>query len=181
MRFNLENTLAILIDFQERLFPHIDKHTKLLKNTTIALKGLQLFEVPIIITEQYVKGLGPTVAALEEIGLSAYPRFEKTTFSLAKDKNTIEYLHKQPQKNILLLGIEAHVCVLQSALDIQQMGYNVGVVWDCVGSRKEEDKKISKHRFLSHGIEILSYESILFELCEDSKNQSFKNLSNLLK
>jgi nicotinamidase-related amidase len=181
MKFNAQNTLAILIDFQERLFPHIDKHTKLLKNTSIAIKGLQLFQVPIIITEQYVKGLGPTVSNLEEIGLSSYPRFEKTTFSCVKDLNIVEYLYKQPQKNILLLGIEAHVCVLQSALDIKQLGYNVGVVWDCVGSRKNEDKKISKYRFLSNGIELLSYESILFEICEDSKNEQFKALSNLLK
>ncbi|MCS6903964.1 MAG: isochorismatase family protein [Bacteroidia bacterium] len=180
MKLEKQNCLALLIDVQERLFPHIYKHTKLLKNITIALQGLQLFEIPIIVTEQYPRGLGSTISSLESL-INGYPKFEKTTFSCARDKTFLEYLQQQPQKTLLLMGIEAHVCVLQTALDCKLMGYEVFVIWDCVSSRKKSDKNISRLRLLNNGIQITSYESLLFELCEDSALAPFKALSNLVK
>lgn len=180
MRILTEFTIGLVIDIQERLLPHIFEHEKVLLNIEILLEGLRTLDVPIIVTEQYRKGLGPTVKEVEEKILKFEPR-EKMTFSCCDDLAFMNELKAAERKNIVICGIESHVCVLQTTLDLLNQGFQPVVVEDCVSSRKQNDKKIAIERMRQEGAIITTYESILFELTRVSGNDTFKAISKLLK
>lgn len=181
MRIKAEDTMALVIDFQERLIPVIYNNEKLLKNTEILLEGFNILEIPTIITQQYTKGLGMTVEEIKNIYHSDFEYLEKLTFSSYNDKNIKEIIDQQNKKNIIICGIEAHICVLQTVIDCKEAGYQVIVVEDCISSRKENDKAIALQRFQHEGVIITTYESILFELTRIAGNNKFKAISKLIK
>lgn len=180
MRILKENTVGLVIDIQERLFPAMSGKEALLKNCRTLISGLQVLDVPTIVTQQYTKGLGETLPEIKSV-ISGFRYFEKRDFSCYDEVLVREELKKINTRTIIICGIEAHVCVLQTAVDLKVAGLNPVVVMDCVSSRTEPSIKLAIERFRYEGITMASAESVLFELTRSAANPSFKAISNLVK
>ncbi len=180
MRIKSNNVAALVIDFQERIFPAIHEHEKLLRNVPILLEGLKVLDIPIFVTEQYVKGLGPTVPEIA-CCLEGIERIEKSSFSCCDEPRFSLALANSGKDFVIVCGIESHVCVLQTVIDLKQHGYNPIVVEDCISSRKESDKRTALDRMRHEGVILTSYEAILFELLRFSGGETFKAISRLVK
>ncbi|MBD77835.1 MAG: hydrolase [Crocinitomicaceae bacterium] len=180
MRILKENCSFVVVDIQDRLFPHIHQNEILTQKCSTLIKGMKILEIPTIVTVQYKKGLGDTVPAIQE-ALGDHKALEKMTFSccgLGEFNMRIEEHYKE---NIILSGIESHVCVLQTALDLVESGHRPVVVVDAVSSRNPLDKEIALKRMAQEGIRLTTVEAILFELCKTSDSKSFKAISQLVK
>lgn len=180
MRIRRENTIAVAIDIQERLFPVMHEKERLLQNCGILLKGLKELEVPLVVSQQYTKGLGPTLAEIQEI-ISDFTYLDKTEFSCCDAPEIMDQIGRYGAKNILLFGIESHVCVLQTAVDLKEKDYNPVVVMDCVSSRNPANMELARERFRHEQILMASYESILFELTRKAGSEEFKAISRLVR
>ncbi|AXH15921.1 YcaC-related amidohydrolase [Malaciobacter mytili LMG 24559] len=180
MRIHANDALFCLVDVQERLFPHIRNNEELEKNLLILVKGLQLHEIPFVINEQYKKGIGETIPSLKEL-VDEYPHFEKTTFSCCKNEPTLDAIKDLKRKFVIVAGIETHVCVLQTCIDLLEAGLQPVLVTDCVSSRKENDTKVAIDRLVQAGVIPTTYESLLFELTVNAKHPVFKEISQLVK
>lgn len=181
MRILKENTLAVMVDIQEKLLPAMADKEELISNTAKLLKGLKVLRIPLLISRQYSKGLGDTVSELKELAEAETPDFDKITFSCYDDINIKNYIDKQEVKNILLFGIEAHICLQQTAVDCVAAGYQVIVVTDCISSRRENDKNTAIRRYEKEGVVLATYESILFELTRQAGTETFKEISRIIK
>ncbi|OCL87657.1 Isochorismatase family protein [Aliarcobacter thereius] len=180
MRIRLEDSLFCLVDVQEKLFPHIGNKEELERTLPILVKGMKVLGVPIIVNEQYKRGIGETILLLKEL-VSEYSSYEKTTFSACQTPDILNAIKTSGKKNIIVAGIETHVCVLQTCIDMIENGFNVILVTNCSGSRKKLDHKMAIKRLIQAGVIPTTYESILFELTLDSKNPNFKAISALIK
>jgi len=180
MRLLKEKSVAIIVDMQERLFPHIDNNQQLSKNIQTLIQGLQQLEVPLKVTEQYRKGLGDTIPEIKTLLGDAWST-EKTAFSCCDEPAFITEIENESKQIIILAGIEAHICVMQTAIDLKAKGFYPVVVEDCVSSRNKENKRIAINRLIQEGITITSYESLLFELCRYAGSDAFKAISKLVK
>lgn len=180
MRILVENTAGLIIDIQERLYPFIYDNEQLTRNTEILIKGLKALEVPLIVTQQYTKGLGETIVPIAE-ALGEFEYLEKTAFSCCDDGGFSAELEGLDRKYIIVTGIEAHVCVLQTTIDLLEKDYVPVVVEDCISSRRPNDKKTAVERMRREGAVITTYESILFELLRYSGTDTFKAISKLVK
>lgn len=180
-RILAQDTQALLIDVQERLFPHIADNDTLLKKLEILLKGLQILHIPIMKNQQYSKALGETLPELNAILQPENQIFEKRTFSCCDTTHSMQYIQQQHRRCVLLFGIETHVCVLQTAMDLLTHDFQPILVVDAVSSRSLADKEIAIQRMQQAGVILTSVESILFELCRDSLHPDFKAISNLVK
>jgi hypothetical protein len=176
-----ENLTFCLIDVQEKLMPAIHHHQALLKNLITLCTGLSTLKVQIVITEQYPKGLGPTIHALKEC-ISNYQLVEKITFSAYSTpefRNAIG--NNNHQKLLLYAGIEAHVCVLQSVVDSKNDGWRVGIVADAIQSRTPFNCSMAIERMKQANVEIYSTEMILFALLRSADHPQFKAIHKLIK
>ena len=180
MRMLTDNVIAIGIDYQERLIPAINENMTVIRNSCILFAGLELLRVPVIISRQYPKGLGDTIAEIREVTGNATV-LDKTSFSCYGDADIRQALEGSGRKTAILGGVEAHVCVLQTAVDLRAAGYQVVYVVDCVGSRKAEDKEYGLKRAGQEGALLATYEQILFELLGGSTAPAFKDISRLVK
>jgi len=180
MRISKNESVAVIVDIQERLFPHIYKHKELEINVNILIQGLQLLQVPILVTQQYTKGLGKTIPAISAI-LKSNHFIEKITFSCCDESNFMTEINRLNKKFVIVAGIETHVCVLQTVLDLIDNGFIPVIVEDCVSSRKENDKKMAIERMRQVGGLITTYESLLLELCRVAGSEVFKDISGLIK
>ncbi|MCG3651259.1 hydrolase [Aliarcobacter butzleri] len=180
MRIRVEDALFCLVDVQERLFPHIGNKEILEKNLLTLVKGLKVLNVPFIVNEQYKKGIGETIPSLKEL-VETYSSYEKTTFSCCQNNETMKAIRNANKKVVIVAGIETHVCVLQTCIDLLENGFKVVLVTDCCSSRKENDTKFAIKRLIQAGVIPTTYESILFELTLDAKNPCFKEISSLVK
>lgn len=181
MRILAEDTMALVIDFQEKLMPVIHNNEELLHNTEILIKGLKTLGIPMIVTQQYTKGIGMTVPQITEIFGKDFCYEDKVAFSCMDDENIAKKVTELGKKNVILCGVEAHICVLQTAIDLIEKGYNVILVEDCIGSRKINDKNIGVQRAIKEGVNLTTYESLLFELTRIAKGDVFKTISKLIK
>jgi len=181
MRILAEDTLALIIDFQEKLVPVIHNNEELLHNTEILIKGLKTLGIPMVVTQQYTKGIGMTVPVISEAVGVGFTYYDKVTFSCVENEEILSKIEESGRKNIIICGIEAHICVLQTVIDLIEKGYHVIVVQDCVGSRKKNDCKIGMKRAMIEGAVPTTYESILFELTRVAKTDVFKEISRLIK
>lgn len=180
MKIKAQECVFVQVDVQERLFPFISNKEELENNLLILVKGLQLHEIPMIINEQYKKGIGETIPSLKEL-TDSYPHFEKTTFSCCGNEDGLSAIKATGKKYVILAGIETHVCVLQTALDLLEEGLQPVLVTDCVNSRKESDKEMAIQRLIQAGVIPTTYESLLFELTVNAKHPKFKEISKLVK
>jgi len=181
MRVHQNTSAGLIIDIQERLFPHINQNELLEQNTIKLIEGLKILNIPILITEQYTKGLGTTISNIKNSLGNEYNPVEKSEFSCYDCKPFVEVLEIIGKKNIIIAGIESHVCVLQTSLDLMQNGFIPIIIEDCISSRNPNDKKWAIDRIQRTGGVISTYESILFELCRVSGTSQFKQISKLVK
>jgi nicotinamidase-related amidase len=179
-KINKGESILVLIDYQERLMPAMKDCDKIQKAAEKLIKGCKALEVPILVTQQYTKGLGPTISPLNE-ALGDYKPIEKISFSAMGEHTFCEKLKKSGKKTVILAGIEAHVCVMQTAIDLVEAGYSVFIVSDCISSRSEEDKIYAEKRMASAGVIYSTCESVLFELLKSAKHKNFKEISSLVK
>ncbi|GAB1475782.1 hydrolase [Bacillota bacterium] len=180
LKINREEAVLVLVDFQERLMPAMKGHGDLEEAVVKLVKGCRILEVPILVTQQYTKGLGPTIPRIHE-ALGDYEPVEKTAFSAMGEPVFKEVLKKTGRKTVILAGIEAHVCVLQTALDLIDAGYTVFLVNDCVASRSNSDRKFAQRRIAESGAVGTTYESVLFEILKGAREEGFKEISSLVK
>lgn len=180
MRINAKDAVGLIIDIQERLFPFIANNEQITRNTSILIEGLKALEVPIMVTEQYTKGLGVTIAPLKDL-LTEIRFIEKMAFSCCDEPKFFEELALKAPQFVIIAGIESHVCVLQTTIDLISNGFRPVVVEDCVGSRNPNDKAMAIARMRQEGATITTYESILFELLRRSGTDSFRKISKLVK
>ena len=180
MRIKREQAAALIIDIQERLFPHMDQQNELLRKCTILVNGLKVLNIPMVLTEQYPKGLGNTIEEISGL-MQKDTRIEKIAFSCCDEPAVMGNTAIRNHKTIIICGIEAHVCVLQTVIDLYEAGYTAVVVEDCISSRNPEDKRIAVERMRAEGAVITSCESILFELARVAGTEEFKAISRLVK
>ena len=180
MRLRPENTIAICIDFQEKLMPSILDAEKVLGKAAMLVKGLRVLGVPIVVTQQYTKGLGGTVDPVHS-ALGEYEHYEKGSFGAYDEPEFKALIEGYGRKNVLLFGTETHICTLQTALGLKDDGYNAMLVEDCCGSRTAHDKENGLRRAMGEGIMISGAESVLFELTVVSGTLEFKQISKLVK
>lgn len=180
MRIKTNNVACLVIDFQQRLYPLIHEHEELSKNVPILLNGMKILDIPVFVTEQYVKGLGPTVPEIAAC-IEGIERIEKSAFSCLDEPRFSLALANSGKDYVIVCGIESHVCVLQTVTDLKQHGYSPVVVADCVSSRKESDKYFALERMKQEGVILTTYEAILFELLRYSGGEKFKGISALVK
>ena len=171
MRITPETCQLLMIDLQERLLPVMHEREALLARTELLLEGLALMNLPVVVSEQYPKGLGPTLPViLERVpGAQVLP---KASFSVWDDAGLRAALAGNARRTVLVCGIEAHVCVQQSVLDLLQDGYRVVVIADAVSSRQTSDVARALARMLASGAVITGVESLLFELTRTSDRKS---------
>lgn len=180
MKINRENSLFCLVDVQEKLFPHVANCTRLEENLIKLVQGLTILNVPFIVNEQYKKGIGATIPAVAAL-ITNQPHFEKTTFSSCGNSDTLAAIKQHNKTQVIVAGIEAHVCVMQTCLDLLEQGLQPILVCDCISSRKASDMDFAVQRLIQAGVIPTTYESLLFELTGDSKDPLFKNISALIK
>jgi nicotinamidase-related amidase len=180
MRILRENSIGLVIDIQERLVPAMEENEVLVENCKKLIEGLQILGVPMLVTQQYTKGLGETIEDVKAL----FPDFqyiEKKDFSCYDEPVFAEKLALSGAKNVIICGIESHVCVLQTAVDLKVAGYTPVVVSDCVSSRSFDNLDLAAERFRHEGIMMTSFESILFELTRSAGAPGFKEISKLVK
>ena len=180
MKIKAEDTAALIIDFQEKLVPAIADHDEIVAKAAIFAAGLKEFGVPMAVTQQYTKGLGETVPAMKE-AIGAFEPMEKTVFSAMGCDAFMEWVKAQGKKTILVCGVEAHICVLQSIIDLIGEGYRVFSVADCVGSRVVYNKEYAIQRAVQEGAFVTTCEGALYEMTQGAGTPHFKALSKLTK
>jgi isochorismate hydrolase len=175
-----ETTTLLIIDLQERILPVIRNYETVLENTVKLIKGFKAMQLPIYFTEQYPKGLGPTSSRILE-ELSGYTAYQKMSFSCSGAENLFDELHKKKLSQIVVCGVESHVCVQQTVLDLISNDHQVNLAADAVSSRKEIDYNMALDRMRTLGAEVTTTESILFELLEVCGTSEFKEVSKIVK
>jgi len=181
MRLTIENTICLVVDYQEKLVPAIKKNEKLIENSVKLLQSLRLLSVPCIVTQQYTKGLGETIEEIKEVVGIDCPTMEKISFSGYLNQAIKEKIKESGRKNIILCGVEAHVCVLQTLIDLQNDGYQTILITDCIGSRKEKDRMGAITRATWEGAMIITYESLVFELMQQGGTDLFRQIMTIVK
>lgn len=175
-----ERSLLLVIDFQERLLPAIEEGEARLARARLLLEVARLLAVPVLASEQYPKGLGPTVAALRE-RLAAEEIRSKLCFSCAREEGLRDAVAASGRDQLLLVGVETHVCVLQTALDFHARGLAVFVVADATGSRDGERRRLGLERMRQEEIRIVHSEMAAFEWLRRTGTDTFRRVAPLLK
>ena len=176
----IDKTALIVVDMQERLFPVMHEKEKLLRSVIKLIKGAQALEIPVIFTEQYPKGLGPTLPEIKEL-VPDFKPIEKVSFNCCDEAVFCQALEVLKRKQVLIAGIEAHICVYQTAAALARARYEVQVVEDCVASREVENKTVTIFKMGAAGIMPTTMEMALFELLKVAKGDKFKAISNIVK
>ena len=179
-RMDSEDAILVLVDFQEKLMPVMDGREALTDTAVRLIRGFRALELPILVTQQYTKGLGETDAALRE-ALGDFSPIEKTAFSCAGEPAFLGALRESGRKTVILAGIETHICVAQTALSLLGLGFSVFVVADAVSSRRPGDKDAALQRMVLAGARPVTYEAVLFELLGHAKAPAFKAISGIVK
>lgn len=174
-------TALLVIDVQEKLIKHEERSVEVLQAIQKAIKGFQILGLPIVVTEQYPQGLGSTVSGLKCLLGDQQRYLTKTTFSCLADPSLKKEIQALGIKQWVLVGIEAHVCVLQTAKDLVREGVGVVVLNDAITSRSIYDFSTAIAEMRDDGIRISSTETVLFELLGNSEAPEFKKISLLVK
>jgi len=179
-RLGRTEAALLVVDIQERLLPAICEKERVVENTVRLLKGAEILKLPVFATEQYRKGLGATVSAVAA-ALPGLEPVEKLAFSACGAPGVIDSLKAVKVTDIVLCGIEAHVCVSQTCLDLLDKGFRVFVVADAVSSRTPENCFIGLQRMRDAGAVIVSTEMVLFEWLEKAGTKEFKQILALVR
>lgn len=177
MLLEKDQSLLWVVDLQERLLAAMGEVEGLLANVARLLLASELWKIPVIATEQYPKGLGPTVS---EAAVLLPPRLEKLVFSCARLEE-VRKRREDSRTQMVLTGVETHVCVLQMALELREEGFTVYVVEDATQSRKRKDHESALRRLAQHGVSIVTTEMVLMEWTRRAGTPQFKQISTWLK
>ncbi|MFZ2972029.1 MAG: hydrolase [Ferribacterium limneticum] len=174
------DSLLLIVDIQQKLAPAIHDSERVVANSVRLLEGAKLLGVPAFISEQYVKGLGPSLEVIRTAAVDA-KFFEKTHFSCAAEPGVIDLLRAAKRPQIVLTGTETHVCVLQTAFGLQAAGFEVYLVADAASSRTTENRSAAIERMRAAGIGIVTTEMVLFEWLHQAGTDDFRQLLPLIK
>ena len=175
-----EKSALIVIDIQEKILPVIYESDRVVENSIKLINGFKILNSPIFFTEQYPKGLGPTDSRIKS-ALEERTAIHKMSFSCFGAGNLFEELKSKKVKQIVVCGIESHVCVMQTSLDLLANDFFVHVAADAISSRRKFDYEIALERMRSNGAEITLTESVLFEMLNVCGTDEFKAISKLVK
>ncbi|MDR1492488.1 MAG: hydrolase [Planctomycetaceae bacterium] len=176
------NSALLIIDVQERLIPAMQDGDLVVWNARRLIDGAKLFDVPIFVTEQYPQGLGATAAELKTAAPKNVAVFEKKSFSACLVPEFLEELRRNDAiRKIVVAGIESHVCVLQTALDLMSFGYEIHLAADVVRSRFADDYNFALRRLETSGCFLTTTESVLFQWCRTADAPQFKEISRIVR
>jgi nicotinamidase-related amidase len=176
-----EDSVLLLVDIQEKFRPGIEGMEALSKRAEILVRGAVRLGIPVLATEQYPKALGDTLPELREWLPDNQAYHAKLVFSAYACEDLRHALEACKRKQVVLVGVETHVCVLQTGLELLAAGYSVHVVSDAVSSRRNSDRDAGLHRLERHGAELVTAEMCLFEWLRVAGTQEFKELQSLIK
>ena len=180
-QLNLEDSLVLIIDVQEKLLNAVFNKEQVEKKSAIVAEAAKILGIPVIVTEQYPKGLGNTIPAVKDALAEDTEIFEKTAFSALNNEEILEAIKKHNKKQILIFGIETHICVSQTTAAFRELGYEVSVIKDACGSRAEEEYLAGLERMKDNGAYIITTEIALFEWLKGAKHPNFKAVQALIK
>lgn len=172
--------VAIAVDFQEKLMPAMEDREFLEGKTIELIKGLGILDIPILVSQQYTRGLGETVENIKN-AIDDFEYVDKTDFSVMGCREFKSKLETSGRKQVILFGIEAHICVLQSCIDLLKEGYEVYLAADCCSSRSLLDKKFGFERMCRAGAVVTTCEALLFQILGGAEAQGFREISKLVK
>jgi nicotinamidase-related amidase len=175
-----ENAVLCVVDLQEKLLAAIHDAEAVTAEAVRVIRATRLLEVPITVTQQYTKGIGPTAPAVAE-ALGAFEPIEKLDFSAARAAAVRAWLEESGRSHVIVVGIEAHVCVLQTALDLVAAGYFVHVPANATGSRRPLDASAALYRMARAGVTVTTSEAVIFELLGTADHPRFKDVHRLVK
>ena len=184
MLIEADRSILLIVDLQERLIPAIHAGDAVTERARILIRAADALEIPVEVTEQYPRGLGPTVAPIRDILPETAMIHEKITFSAQRKPAFAAHfalLRDSGRDQIVVAGAEAHVCVLQTALDQQAQGYQIFLVADAVGSRAPESRDLAIERARQAGCIVANTEMVVFEWMERAGNDTFRALSRLIR
>lgn len=173
------NCVLLVIDMQEKFKNIIQNPDQVINNISTLVKAANILDIPVIYTEQYPKGIGPTVDILKK-DFSRATYFEKIFFSCCKDINFMDYLKSLQKKQVIVCGIEAHICVNNTVHDLLSAGYSPHVMSDAISSRSELNLRVGIEKMRDSGAIISCVEMALFEIMKLSKHENFKEIQKLI-
>ncbi|MBN2514894.1 MAG: hydrolase [Deltaproteobacteria bacterium] len=176
----VENTMLIVIDIQGNLYESMHEKEFLFNNLAMIVKGAQVMEIPILVTEQIPEKLGPTIPQLTEL-LTGIQPVPKASFSCCSDDGFMKELKAINRGQILMTGIESHVCVYQTTMDLIDAGYEVNLLADGVSSRTSMNRAIGIERMVNGGAKLSSTEMALFELVKTAEGDKFRQMIRIVK
>jgi nicotinamidase-related amidase len=177
-RLKVEDTALLVVDMQEKLLPKIMQAGEVLRNASFLVNAAKVLGVPVLATEQYPKGLGPTVEPIRGFLTTVW---EKQTFSAVGEGGALDFLKSDARIKVVVVGIEAHICVMQTVLDLLNQGFHVFVCVDAVSSRYAIDVKIALKRMQQAGAILVTAEACVYEWLETSANPAFKEISGMVQ
>ena len=181
MLIDRNDSTLLLIDIQEKLIKKIFDFKSVIDHSKKIVDIFNLLKLPIVYSEQYPKGLGKTINTIDDQlkKIRAF-KIEKTSFSCISNKNDSEIRRIFPKNQIIICGVETHICILQTSIDLYNMGYEVFVIAEAVSSRDERHRELAFNRLMKNGISLINFEMLVFELIRDSKDKRFKELSKYI-
>jgi len=177
---NKNNSVLVIVDIQDKLAVIMKHKEKVVSNCLHLIEVSKLLNIPVIVTEQYPKGLGHTINEIKE-ALPSYEPFDKVTFDCCKGDGFLEKIASLKRKQIILTGMETHVCVLQTCLSLLKEKYTVHLVSDAVCSRKKDDYLTGRELMRDAGAVVTCAETVLFQLLEKAGTPEFKTIINRIK
>ncbi len=173
-------SVLLVIDVQEKLFRVMYQKEQLADNLQRLIRGIQVLEVPVLVTEQYPQGLGPTIPEIAKLLTDVKP-YPKVNFNCCGDEAFLQAFKQLHRKQLLIAGIESHICVYQTASDLISAGYEVYIVGDAVSARTEQNKNTGINMMLQSGAKLTSTEAALFELLKVAKGDKFQAINQIIR
>jgi nicotinamidase-related amidase len=205
LRSAADDAALVVIDMQEKLTPAMHEMHNLIHHVEVLVRGCALLDVPVLFTQQYTKGLGETIAPIRNayvesasgtnenvkyaiddqlmppLGGVSFSHIEKNSFSAMDEPAFVSALESAARREVILCGVESHVCVMQSAQDLHALGYTVRVAADATASRRTFDYEFACSRMAREGITVTTSEALLFDLMKNSKHPAFRQISSLVR
>ncbi|ODA66881.1 putative isochorismatase [Methyloligella halotolerans] len=184
MLMDKERSQLLIVDMQERLLPAMSDADDVTKACERLVRGAQALDLPITVSEQYPKGLGPTAEPLRQTLGNSATVMEKVEFSCFRNaaiRHRLEELRRKGRPQVVVAGIEAHICVLQTALDLAAQGFETFVAADAIGSRLDESRRLAMGRMLHADVSVVNAEMVLFEWVGKAGSPEFKEIQALVK
>lgn len=179
-RLDPQRSALLVVDLQQRLIPVMRDQDRLVRRAARLVQGAQILGVPLMVTEQYPRGLGHTIDQIARHFVQPRCVVEKTRFSACIEP-VQNHLQQAKTRSVVVIGIEAHVCVLGTCLDLLSAGYTVFAAWDAISSRREEDQRAARERLIHAGVVPTTVESALFEWLLDADDTRFRQVQALIR